>query len=357
MRRLNLSKNSRSAQERESGAGLSAAAIIARAAATVPNQGDDAEHVKPTPGIGEAPSGPPSGRPSSATPQPRRNRRARRRPLRIVGDQIRDRGRTAFRIAVLIALFGFPVWLWQSGRLDTAVAAVDQGASDAGEEFRGALGLRLEHIYVAGRHRTSRKALSSVLGLDRGAALTGIDIGALRRRLRALPWISDAAIERRWPNVLFIRVREHTAIARYHEDGRMKLVARTGDVIDVNAASDHQDKLLVKGKGAPAAAAVLLKILRTRATLANRVVSATRKGGRRWDLTFDNGAFLKLPERRPDAAWHRFVALNKTHNLLAKGALGFDMRTPSEFVIRKPGAAMEKSGGKGRGAVRRDHRG
>jgi len=126
-------------------------------------------------------------------------------------------------------------------------------------------------------------------------------------------------------------------------------VASTGDVIDIDVAADHQGKLLIKGKGAPAAAAALLKILRSRPVLADRVVSATRKGQRRWDLTFDNGAFLKLPERRPDVAWHRFAALNKTHELLAKGALGFDMRTRFDFVIRKPGSMMEKSSREGGG--------
>ncbi|MCY4239379.1 MAG: FtsQ-type POTRA domain-containing protein [Rhodospirillaceae bacterium] len=351
MRRLNLSKNSRKAQDRESGADISAAAIIAKAAATVPSQNDDcdANHHKSDPAVIDAPSTTMSGSIAAGERPPRRIRRARWRPLRIAGDQLRKHTGVAFRLATLLALFGFPVWLWQSGHLDSTIAVVDQGASDAREAFQAALGLRLEHVYVVGRHRTSRKALSSVLGLDRGAALTGIGIAALRRRLRALPWISDAAIERRWPNVLFIRIREHTAIARYQNDGRMQLVASTGDVIDVDAAADHQGKLLIKGKGAPVAAAALLKILRSRPVLADRVVSATRKGQRRWDLTFDNGAFLKLPERRPDAAWHRFAALNKTHELLAKGALGFDMRTRFDFVIRKPGPVMEKSSREGGG--------
>ncbi len=354
MRRLNLSKNSRKAQDRDSGAGISAAAIIAKAAATVPGRNDegdyDASNHKSDPAVIDVQSTTMSGSIADGARSPRRIRRARSRPLRIVGDRLRKQTGVAFRLATLLALFGFPVWLWQSGRLDSTIAVVDQGASDAREALQASLGLlRLEHVYVVGRHRTSRKALSSVLGLDRGAALTGIGIAALRRRLRTLPWISDAAIERRWPNVLFIRIREHTAIARYQNDGRMQLVASNGDVIDVDAAADHRGKLLIKGKGAPVAAAALLKILRSRPVLAERVVSATRKGQRRWDLTFDNGAFLKLPERRPDAAWHRFAALNKTHELLAKGALGFDMRTRFDFVIRKPGSVMEKSSREGSG--------
>ena len=94
--------------------------------------------------------------------------------------------------------------------------------------------------------------------------------------------------------------------------------------------------LLVKGAGAPERTAALVALLQTRPVLAKRVVLATRLGKRRWDLRFDNGVFLKLPERRPDVAWHRFADLERAHNLLAKGALGFDMRSRFEFVIRTP---------------------
>ena len=102
------------------------------------------------------------------------------------------------------------------------------------------------------------------------------------------------------------------------------------------ADGNHWGKLLVKGNGAPERTAALVTLLQTRPVLAKRVVQATRLGKRRWDLRFDNGVFLKLPERRPDAAWHRFADLDRAHNLLARGALGFDMRSRFEFVIRTP---------------------
>ena len=339
MRRLNLAKRSRSALNRESGAGLSPGAIIARAAATVPDN-QDTDPGTPSRGAEAAAalSGPPIVSSTPIEPPVRKNRRARRRALRLVAEQLQGRGRIFARAALLIALFGFPIWIWQTGRLDTAVAAVDQSAGDAGERFRSALGLRLEHIYVAGRHRTSRRALSAKLGLDRGASLTGIDIADLRKRLRTLPWISDVSIERRWPNVLFIRVREHHAIARYRRAGGDQLISSSGTVIAVPAQAEHRNLLLVSGSGAAEKAQLLLDILRSRPALANRVVSAKRQGKRRWDLRFDNGAYLMLPDRRPDAAWKRFSGLNRTHKLLAKGAVGFDMRFRFEFVIKTPGS-------------------
>lgn len=359
MRRLNLNKKSRSAQNRESGAGLSAGAIIARAAATVPEGQKNVEPKGCRPAAASAPRGAgPEPVMAPIAPPVRKNRRARRRPLRIIAEQFHGRGRTIARIALLAILFGIPLWVWQSGRLGSAMTVADQSASSAGEKFRSALGLRLEHIYVAGRQRTTRRAISATLGLDRGVSLTGIDIADLRRRLRVLPWISDVAIERRWPNVLFIRVREHKAIARHRSDGagsKVQLVSGKGTVIAISAEAQHQHLLLVSGPGAAAKTRDLLSYLRTRPELANRIVSARRLGKRRWDLHFDNGAYLMLPERRPDAAWRRFADLNKTHKLLSKGAVGFDMRARFEFIIRTP----ETGAGTGKGAstAGKGHRG
>ncbi|MCY4395010.1 MAG: FtsQ-type POTRA domain-containing protein [Rhodospirillaceae bacterium] len=349
MRRLNLIGNSRRARELEDCAALSAGAIISRAAATRPD-GTPPEDTRVAPTLRPDPDPV-----LPADPPVRRNRRARRRPLHQIGAEFRARSAMFARFVLLVGLFGFPVWLWQTGRTESAIALIDRSAVQAGEAFRTALALRLEHVYVSGRQRTSRTALSSVVGLDRGVSLTEIDIAGLRGRLRTLPWIADATVERRWPDALYVRLREHTAIARFEVGGRIKLISRGGAIFDMAADGNHWNKLLVKGTGAPERTAALVALLQTRPVLAKRVVQATRRGRRRWDLRFDNGVFLKLPERRPDAAWHRFADLDRAHNLLARGAQGFDMRSRFEFVIRTP----EGEAGEGAGATHRtaDHNG
>lgn len=330
MRRLNIAATSRRARELEDCAALSAGAIIARAASTMP---EDA----PSEDGPVAPALRPQAAPVlPADPPVRRNRRARRRPLRLIGVELRAHWTMAAHLVLLIGLFGFPVWLWQTGRTESAIALIDRSAGKTAETLRSVLALRLEHILVAGRHRTSRRVLSSVIGLERGDSLTEIDISALHLRLRALPWVEDAVIERRWPNALYVRLHEHSAIARLEVGGRMKLISQSGAIVDMAADGNHRNKLLVRGAGAPERTAALVALLQTRPVLAKRVVQATRQGRRRWDLRFDNGVFLKLPERRPDAAWHRFADLDRAHNLLAKGALGFDMRSRFEFLIRTP---------------------
>ena len=270
MRRLNLVADSRRARELEDCAALSAGAIISRAAATMPD-GAAPEDTRVAPTLRPDPAPP-------ADPPVRRNRQARRRPLRLIGTQLRERSATICRFVLLIGLFGFPVWLWQTGRTESAIALIDRSAVRAGEAFRAALALRLEHVYVTGRHLTARETLSAALGVDRGSLLTKIDISALRSRLRALPWVEDATIERRWPDALFIRLQERSAIARFEDGGRIKLISRSGAIVDMAADGNHWNKLLVKGAGAPERTAALIALLQTRPVLAKRVVQATRPG-------------------------------------------------------------------------------
>ncbi|WP_215260787.1 cell division protein FtsQ/DivIB, partial [Escherichia coli] len=68
-----------------------------------------------------------------------------------------------------------------------------------------------------------------------------------------------------------------------------------------------------------------------------RVKAATWIGNRRWDLTFDSGETLALPEDGAGAALMKFAAMDGSRPLLGRGWLRFDMRDPTKLVARKPG--------------------
>jgi cell division protein FtsQ len=68
------------------------------------------------------------------------------------------------------------------------------------------------------------------------------------------------------------------------------------------------------------------------------VRAATWVGNRRWDLLFDTGETLSLPEGTDEAAQalRLFAERDGTLRLLGKGWLKFDMRNPDRMVMRKP---------------------
>ena len=47
----------------------------------------------------------------------------------------------------------------------------------------------------------------------------GVEVGAVQRRLAALPWVDEAAVRRIWPDGMQLRIREQEPVARWGEDG------------------------------------------------------------------------------------------------------------------------------------------
>ena len=318
----------------DAGLFVSPGEIIARAAATVPDRPPDpADHgVR----VWTAPKG---GADTITVPPAPPLRRARRRPTDTLRYAWFYASRGALAAALLAAAVGIPVWLFRSGTFDDAGR---QAAETYAQWRHGAdlgLAITLDRLTVEGRNRTSREALRIALQIKKGDKLLAADPWAIKRRLEALPWIRSATVERRYPNAVVVRLVERHPVARFRDRGGTVLVDETGALIPVAPDKEHEALILLAGEGAPAAAAALLKLLEDEPALARRVVSATRYGQRRWDLAFDGGAILRLPDGYARAALAKFGEFDRQHGLLARGAVTYDMRLPDRLVIRNSRAA------------------
>jgi cell division protein FtsQ len=74
-----------------------------------------------------------------------------------------------------------------------------------------------------------------------------------------------------------------------------------------------------------------------------QLASATWVGGRRWDLNFQSGETLALPEGEDaaKAALAKFARLDKSSGLLGRGIVRFDLRIPGKMIVRLPRAPGE----------------
>ena len=72
-------------------------------------------------------------------------------------------------------------------------------------------------------------------------------------------------------------------------------------------------------------------------------ISATWIGGRRWDLNFQSGETVALPEgeNAARAALAKFAKLDKSTGLLGRGIVRFDLRVPGKMIVRLPRAPGE----------------
>lgn len=75
-----------------------------------------------------------------------------------------------------------------------------------------------------------RAATAPVLG----KGFFAVDLKAVRERLELLPWVEDAEVRKRWPDLLDIRISEHHAVATW---GERQLINTNGNLFEVPATS------------------------------------------------------------------------------------------------------------------------
>ncbi|HJT15472.1 MAG TPA: cell division protein FtsQ/DivIB [Dongiaceae bacterium] len=226
---------------------------------------------------------------------------------------------------------GGALWGVQSGWLQREWAVVSDAALNATAD----LGLSLQTVEVHGRGETKQKDILGALGAPRGAALLGLDIEAMRERLAALPWIVSAEIERRYPDRLVVTVKEAEPLALWQRQQKLFLVSRTGKVIETADLRKYSRLLVIVGDDAPERAEGLFDLLAQQPKLKERVTAAVFVGKRRWNLRFDNGVDVKLPEENPGAAWSRLAELQNQHGILERDVRIIDLRLPDQVVVRR----------------------
>ncbi|MCW5771263.1 MAG: FtsQ-type POTRA domain-containing protein [Rhodospirillaceae bacterium] len=319
----------------DSGMLVSPGEIIARAAATVPE--------RLVPDTEENPvrvwTPPRTADDTIVVPPAAPNRRARRRPKDMLRYAWFYASRGALAAAMLALVFGLPYWLLHSGAIDDAERQAAETYASWRRDASFAAAAKLDRLMVEGRNRTARDDLRAALQLKKGDSLLAADPWEIKRRLEALPWIRSAVVERRFPGTILVKLIERTPIARFQDGKRMVLVDEAGDLIQITPQKEHDNLIVLAGDGAPDSAAALLKLLEEEPALARRVATATRLGRRRWDLAFDNGAVLRLPDGYERAALLKFGEFERSHSLLARGAVTYDMRLPDRLIIRSSRAA------------------
>jgi len=100
--------------------------------------------------------------------------------------------------------------------------------------FLGALWtplLDVDEIRVQGARQTPVAAVVERSGLATGDALIGVDVGAVGRRVAALPWAESVSVRRGVDGVVAIDVTERTAVAVVRSGAEGLLVDRDGRVL------------------------------------------------------------------------------------------------------------------------------
>jgi cell division protein FtsQ len=232
--------------------------------------------------------------------------------------------------------------LFAIGVIGVAMVAMDVPAKIGASlgEAMGEAGFRVRSVDVTGVQRMDSRPVFQIALDQKSMAMPLVDVATIRQKLLRYGWVKDARVSRRLPDTLVIDIVEREPAALWQDDQRLSLIDSEGVVLDRVKVSDMPDLPLLIGAGANAHSNELNQLLASVPTLKPQLESARWVGGRRWDLNFQSGETVVLPEGAGEAkmALAKFARLDKSAGLLGRGIKRFDLRIPGKMIVRLPQA-------------------
>lgn len=225
--------------------------------------------------------------------------------------------------------------LFTGARADRIGSAVSSGVNSR----LAGMGLALERVHITGASDEARAAIQSAISLQRGQAITSIDLNDVRDSVEQVGWVRSARVVRLLPDTLVVSVIEHDRLAVWQTGGRNFVIDGEGRVIPGADPGRYPRLPLVVGAGAEQAAGDILPLLRQRPRLMGRVEALVRVDERRWDVRLKDGGVIQLPAADQEAALIQLDAMDQRERLLDRGFERVDLRTTDAVAVRPAGAS------------------
>lgn len=202
-------------------------------------------------------------------------------------------------------------------------------------EAVGRAGFTVKHIDVTGIDHMDWMSVYAVALEQKSMAMPLVDLAGVRAKLLNYGWVADARVSRRLPDTLVIDIVERKPAAVWQHAHQLTLVDAEGTPLEPVKLEAMPNLPLVVGPDANEQTRQLSALLDNAPQLRPMLDSASWIGSRRWDLRFQSGETLMLPEGEATAAaaLRIFARRDATQRLLGNGAAHFDMRDPAQLVI------------------------
>ncbi len=203
-------------------------------------------------------------------------------------------------------------------------------------EAVGQAGFVVRSVEVTGIDRMDRQTVYAIALDQKSRAMPLVDLNKVRDQLLRYGWIADARVSRRLPDTLVVDIVERKPMAVWQHDGALSLIDGEGIVLEPVALNAMPDLPLVIGPDANVQATALSELMAHGARLKPLLAGATWVGNRRWDLRFQSGETLALPEGEGPAAeaLGKFTGMDASQRLLGRGFARFDMRNADKMFVR-----------------------
>ena len=208
----------------------------------------------------------------------------------------------------------------------TALADVAQGRF-------AAAGLAIGAISISGQTLTSEQAIFDALGIEPHTSTVSFDVEAARQRVAELPAVDSVTVRKTYPGDVEVTITEKVPVARWRVDGITFVVDASGEQIGEDRGA-YRDLPLVVGDGANDDVMVMIRALEQHPVLKDGLVALSRIADRRWDLIYDTGLRVQLPELGVARALRNLERYQANYQLLDRDVTVIDLRVDTLVAVR-----------------------
>jgi len=194
-------------------------------------------------------------------------------------------------------------------------------------------GLSVAELSLSGYALTSEDLLFETVGLQANPSLVNFDAVTARERLEALPSIETATIRKIYPNSLIVELVEKHPVAIWTVDGVNFAIDAKGErIAPVSAMIEGLPQFI--GDGAADDVPAMISTMAEFPTLQEGLLASSRIGDRRWDLIYDSGMRIMLPEANVVAALTSVADLDQRYDIFLRDIELLDMRLNDYVAVR-----------------------
>ena len=194
-------------------------------------------------------------------------------------------------------------------------------------------GLAIGEIAITGQTLTHEQAIFDALGVEPHTSTVSFDVEAARQRIAALPAVESVSVRKNFPGDIVVTITEKQPVARWRVDGVTFVVDASGEQIG-EAGGAYADLPLVIGDGANDDALVMIRALDQYPRLKEGLVALSRIADRRWDMIYDTGLRVQLPELGVAGALRHLLSYQSDYQLLDRDLTIVDLRVAGIVALR-----------------------
>jgi cell division protein FtsQ len=207
------------------------------------------------------------------------------------------------------------------------------------DELTSAAGFGVQQIEIRGLAESDSTEIVDRIDVTPTSSLLFMNAEKARARIAEIPWLADVSVKKIYPNKVVVSLRERRPYALWQDDGRIRVVDKTGAVMAETLEPRHANLPLVVGIGANLRAEEATRLIESAPSIRTKIRAAVLVAERRWNLVTVDGVEIRLPEDGPAGALAQVARLDETKKILDRDITAIDLRSPDRLYVKLSDAA------------------